>query len=98
VIPQPVLQGAVDVGLEERRRRGGISHIAGLGDQGEPGNLLGSIALDHPLPANGKAAGNGIGQRQEAADQLLAGGSGDRGHGWMAKDTRPRPTTQEWAN
>ena len=34
VIPQPVLQGAVDVGLEERRRRGRIADPAGLSDQG----------------------------------------------------------------
>ncbi len=75
VIAQVVLQGCLIPALEESGRGAASRPEAGSSaDQLKAGHLAGVIELDQIGEAPLKAAGQGIGQRQELPDNHIAAG------------------------
>ena len=76
VIEQIVLQGSLDTRLEERSGVKPSLEAGSSADELKAGHLTGIIELDQIGKAPLKAAGQGIGQREELLNHRIAAGMG----------------------
>ena len=74
VIAQIVLQGSLDTQLEERSGVKPSLEAGSRADELKAGHLAGIIELDQVGETPLKAAGQGIGQRQELPDNRISAG------------------------